>query len=284
MSADRPLLGIQAMIAATFFYTLCDAIGKWVVADHSVFMLLTVRSLAAGAIALFLLRKLGLASLWRVEQPGLVWLRIAAATAETTLFFIAVQYLSLSATLSIYLAAPIVVALAAPWLLAERLTAAKLLASILGFAGVLLLLRPGGDSFGIAAIVALFGMLALALTLITARSLRAVEPAVLVMHQILGTLVVGLAGLVWIDRSAWPGALDLGLMAAVGISAMVAQFFVAFSMRLAPASLVSPFFYSALIWALLADALVWQVFPTPFSLAAAALIVAAGIWLGRHSA
>lgn len=277
------LAGILAMCAATFFYTLCDAIGKWVVAEHSVAMLLAVRSIAAALVIAPLVGRVGWRQLWQVDQPKFAFLRVIAATAETALFFLAVRHLSLAGTLSIYLAAPLLVAALAPWFLRERVTLGRLVAIAGGFVGVLILLRPGFGSWSPALLLALVGMVSLAMLLMLTRQLRGIDPIVLTAHQLVGTAITGVLGLIWLDATPVPGLPDMGLMAAVGIAAVIAQFLVAKAMQLAAASLVSPFFYCAMIWALLADWLFWAHLPPAADLIGALVVIASGIWLGRQS-
>jgi len=282
-SGGGAIPGIAAMCGATLFYSLCDAIGKWLVAEHSVAMLLTVRSVAAAAILAPLIGRRGWRHFWRVDQPWLALARVVAATAETGLFFLAVRHLSLAGTLSIYLAAPLLVAALAPWMLRERVTLGRLIAVGGGFVGILVLLRPGFGNWSPALLLALAGMVALAMSLILTRQLRGIDPIILTAQQIAGTGLAGAMALAWSGPSDLSIAPDLGLMAAVGVTALIAQLLIAVSMRLAEASVVSPFFYSAMLWALLADWLVWAHLPAAADLIGAAVVIASGIWLGRQS-
>lgn len=271
-------LGIALMLAGIAMFSLNDALGKWLVGTYPVGELLALRSLAALALLAPLLRRAGgWRALWPREQRRLHGLRLLLAVGEVAGFYWSLRYLPLADVMTIYMAAPLfVTALSAP-LLGERVGPRRWAATLVGFLGVLVVLRPSTAAFGLPALVALAGSLCFAMMMLLTRMLRAAGSVTIIGLQTLG---VGLAGALTLPF-AWvpPGSLDLGLLALLGLSALGAHLMVAQSIRLAPAAVVVPFQYTALLWAGGLGLLIWGDVPGPELLAGGAAIVASGLFI-----
>jgi hypothetical protein len=169
-----------------------DVMGKWLVATYSVGQVLLLRSVAALAVLLPLMRRQKV----RLEippQPGLHLVRIVLSTLEVACFYWAVTYLPLADVMTYYLAGPIYVAAFAVFWLGERLDRQRVAAIGIGFVGVLIALRPSPATMSLPALIALAGSIFYALLMITTRKLRDTHDATLVLGQIIGTLIFGLA-------------------------------------------------------------------------------------------
>ncbi|HEY5795372.1 MAG TPA: DMT family transporter, partial [Bosea sp. (in: a-proteobacteria)] len=211
------------------------------------------------------------------ERPGLQVLRVALGSGEVALFYAAVSYLPLADTMTIWLAAPVWSAVLAALLLGERVDAGRWLAIGVGFVGVAIALNPTGASLSMPALLALIGSILFAGMMIAGRQLRGTPDVTLVAWQTLGALLMGLVLL----RFGWvtPTWADAALLGLLGIVAMVAHLCVTRSLKLAEASVVVPYQYTLIVWALVFGWLVFDDWPTPAMLVGAALIVAAGIAL-----
>lgn len=281
MKIKPHLAGILLMLGGMFLFTLNDAIGKWLVADYPVGQILAVRSAAALLILLpYLWRQGLLAGLFRIEQPGLQALRVTLVVAEVALFYLAVRHLPLADVFMFYLASPIFVTLLSVVFLGERVGLARWVAVAVGFAGVVLIFPPSAAALTLPALMALAGSFSLALMMILARRLRASSGFHLITLQTSG---VALAGAVTLPLS-WvsPSPLAFGLICLLGVVATTAHFMLNHAVKLAPANVVAPFQYTAIVWAMALGYLVWGDVPTPAALGGAALIVGAGLAIFFH--
>lgn len=269
-------LGVGLMITGIFLFALNDVLGKWLVGTYSVGQILLVRSITCLLIlAPFYLRS-GLAPLWQAPRPWLQVLRAVFSAAEVALFYAAVIWLPLADAITFYMAGPIYVAALAAVFLRERVDTTGWLAILAGFIGVIVALEPGGDSFTWPALIALTGSVLFAFSMIITRYLRGTPDVVLVTGTTLGALVISLVMLPFGGWKAAP-ATDLLLMAWLGAVALVAHLCVNRSLKLAPATVVVPYQYLLIVWALLMGWVVFGDVPKLTAMTGSAIIVAAGI-------
>jgi drug/metabolite transporter (DMT)-like permease len=270
------LPGIGLMLLGIFLFSVNDVMGKWLVATYSVGQVLLLRSFAALLVLSPIILRQGIT--WRLPpDPGLHLVRITFSTLEVAAFYWAVAYMPLADVMTYYLAGPIYVAAIAFVWLGERLERRHIMAILVGFAGVLIALRPSGATLTLPALIALTGSLFFAFLMITTRKLRATSDTTLVLGQILGALVFGAA----LSPFAWvqPSPRDFALLSMLGVVAMVAHVCVNRSLKIAPASVVAPYQYTLLVWAVLFGYLVFGDVPNLWTLVGAAIICAAGFAL-----
>ncbi|MFY8153254.1 MAG: DMT family transporter, partial [Hyphomicrobiales bacterium] len=154
---NATLAGIGMMLLGILMFSLNDVMGKWLVATYTVGQVLLLRSAAGLAVlAPFVIRQ-GLMRTLRPERPGLQVLRVALGSGEVALFYLAVSYLPLADTMTLWLAAPVWSALLAVLLLGERVDAGRWFAIAAGFLGVAIALNPTGASLSMPALLALLG-------------------------------------------------------------------------------------------------------------------------------
>ena len=269
------LAGIGLMVLGIFMFAVNDVMGKWLVATYSVGQVLLLRSFAAFVVLLPLLWRQGVPRI--PAQPGLHLWRIAFATFEVACFYWAVVYLPLADVMTYYLAGPLYVAVLAVLMLGERLDAKRIAAIVIGFVGVLIALRPSPATLTWPALIAVGGSLLFALLMITTRRLKDTSDTTLVLGQILGALAFGIvaAPFGWVQ----PSLRDFVLLSLLGVVAMVAHACVNRALKLAPASVVSPYQYTLLVWAILFGWLVFGDVMHHATLLGAVIICAAGFAL-----
>ena len=276
MSPQR--LGILLALAGMMMFALNDTLGKWLVATYSVSQVVLLRSLAALLVLVVLMWR-NRTRLFPVQNPRLQLVRVIASTGEVACFYYAVRSLPLADVMTYWLAAPIYVAAVSPWLLGERVGPWRWGAILIGFAGVLVALQPGAGGLSLAVVLSLIGSAAFAVMMVSARMLRGTPDLALVFWQTAGAALGAavFAPLAWV---ATPAA-DLGLLAALGIIAMVAHLAIARALKLADAATITPLQYTLLLWAVLFGWLVFGDVPAPHLAIGAAIIVASGlvIWL-----
>jgi drug/metabolite transporter (DMT)-like permease len=270
------LAGIGLMVLGIFLFCCNDALGKWLLGTYSVWQMLAIRSAAAMLLLAPLLWREGRAVL-AAPRPGLQFVRVMLSVVESIFFFVAVTYLPLADTVTFYLAAPIYVTALSAIFLKEQVGWRRWSAVAAGFIGVMIALRPSAATLTWPALIAIVGSFSFAVFLIITRMLRGTSDAVMVGGQFAAMLVVSamVAPFGWVSTSA----LDFGLMMILGVVAMTAFACVNRSLKLAPASVVVPYQYTMIVWAV---ALGWLVFgdvPDGFTLGGAAIIVTAGLYI-----
>lgn len=267
-------VAIAIMLLGMLLFTLNDVMGKWLVATYSVGQVLLIRSAAALVVLSPFLWRGGIGPLFSVERPGMQILRVLFSSAEVYCFYFAVISLPLADVMTYWLAAPIYVAALSPFLLGEKVGWRRWLAILAGFVGVIVALQPSAATLTPPALVSIAGSFCFAFMMLSGRALRGTPDSVLVFWQMAAAGLVGLltAPIGWVT----PGAFDLSLLALLGVVAMVAHVCVNRALKLADASVVAPFQYSLLFWAVLFGFIVFGDVPRPAMLAGAAIIVASG--------
>jgi len=270
------LAGIGLMLLAIFMFSFGDALGKFLVATYSVGQLLWLRACAALLVLLPIVWRQR-AAFGRLERPWLQLLRVTLSTLEVAAFFIATVYLPLADVITYYLAAPIFVTALSALVLREHVGWRRWTAVLIGFCGVLIALRPSAQTVSWPAMIALGGSLSFALLMLITRSLRATPDIVLATSQFVGTFALGalMAPFGWVT----PSLGSLGLFAAAGFISVGALLCVNRSLKLAPASVVVPYQYSMIVWAVMFGYFVWGDVLQPPTIVGAAIIIGAGIYI-----
>ena len=272
-----PLTGIALMLAGVFLFSCNDALGKYLLASYSVGQMLFIRSVAAMLLLSPLIWRAGAAPFRAAPRPGLQVLRVTFSTLEVVMFFVAVSHLPLADTVTFYLAAPIFVTALSALFLGEQVGWRRWSGVLVGFAGVVITLRPSAATLTWPALIALTGSLFFSLLMIATRTLRGTADIVLTGGQIAATLIFAtvVAPFGWIAPT-WPDFCGLALL---GVVAMVALFCVNRSLKLAPASVVVPYQYTLIVWAILFGYLVFGDVPDLPMLVGSAIIIAAGLYI-----
>jgi len=271
------LAGIGLMVLGIFLFCCNDALGKWLLGSYSVWQMLVIRSIGAIALLSPLIWREGRAAFAGAPRPGLQILRVSLSVTESIMFFWALSYLPLADTVTFYLAAPIYVTAISALFLQERVGWRRWSAVVAGFVGVIIALRPTTATLTWPALIAIVGSLGFAVFLIITRMLRGTSDVVMVSGQFGAMLVVSgaVAPIGWIA----PTALDFGLMLVLGVVAMTAFACMNRSLKLAPASVVVPYQYTMIVWAVVLGWLVFGDVPDAFTLTGAAIIVGAGLYI-----
>ncbi|MES0047057.1 DMT family transporter [Mesorhizobium sp. M0053] len=269
--------GILLMLAGDFMFALNDAMGKWLVASFSVGQVVLIRSIGAFIVLGPMIANQGAGRLFRMERPVLQILRVLATTVDTALFYAAVVYLPLADVMSFYMAGPIYVAALSHFLLGEKVGWRRWAAILVGFCGVLIILKPSSAAFSQSSLFALVGSIAFAFAIILSRRLRGTSDTTLVTWQTIGTLLVGAV----MTIGAWkaPSALDFGAMLLLGIVSCSAHLMITRALKLAPASTLAPLHYSLLLWAVIFGLAFFGDVPGPRILIGAAIVVLAGLFI-----
>ena len=265
------------MLAGIAMFSVNDALGKWLLVDYSVAELLLIRSAAALVLLAPFIRNSGVVGFTTAPRPALQVARVVLSALEVAMFFWAVSYLPLADAVTFYLAGPIYVTALSVVLLGETVGWRRWSAVLVGFVGVVLALRPSAASFTLPALIALGGSIFFAILMITTRMLRETSDTVLVSGQNVATLLFGaaFAPFGWVT----PSFRDFMLLSLFGVLSMVALACVNRSLKLAPASVVVPYQYTMIIWAIMLGYAVFGHVPDLLTVAGAAIIIAAGLYI-----
>jgi drug/metabolite transporter (DMT)-like permease len=270
------LAGIALMLVSVCMFAFGDTLGKYVVATYSVGQLMLLRACAALALLA--------PSIWRqraefrlMKRPWLQLLRVVLSTLEIAAFFLATVYLPLADVVTYYLATPIFVTALSAIFLREQVGWRRWSAILIGFCGVMVALRPSAQTVSWPAMIALAGSLSFSCSLLTTRMLRATPDIVLASAQFAGGLVFGLviAPIDWVT----PTLSSLGLFFAAGAISVCALLCVNRSLKLAPASIVVPYQYTMIIWAVMFGYAVFGDVPSLPMTLGAAIIIGAGLYI-----
>lgn len=277
-SVDRPALGIVLMLTGIAGFAVMDATIKWLTADYPVAQIVALRSwFGLPLLCMFALRGGGPAML-KTRRPMVHVGRYLLVFGLSFSFFWALSQMKLVDAIAITFAAPIfITALSVP-LLKESVGWHRWMAISIGFCGVLIMLRPGVGVFQWAGVVVIASVLFYSLLMITTRAYKATEQtAALMLYPQLGMSLTGIiiVPFFWVT----PNLGDLGLFALAGMFGSVGVMCLTHAFRLGPAAVISPFEYSALIWATLIGYLVWGELPDVFTLVGAIIVVSSGLYI-----
>jgi drug/metabolite transporter (DMT)-like permease len=277
-SADAAAtVGIGLMLLGVLMFSLNDVMGKWLVATYSVGQILLLRSAAALLLLSPLIWRAGKEAFQTAPRPGLQLVRVILGTAEVAMFYWSVAYLPLADVTTYYLAGPIYVTAISAIFLKEPVGWRRWSAVLVGFAGVLIALNPSPDTLTLPALIALAGSVFYALLLTTTRALRGTSEVVMISTQIASSLVFGVivAPFGWVA----PSGRDLLLLGLLGIVAMGALSSINRSLRLAAASVVVPYQYTMIVWAVIFGWLFFGDRPQAHTVIGSVIIVAAGLFI-----
>lgn len=235
------------MIGAIVSLTSMAISGRIVLSELDTFELMLYRSLLGVAIMVgVVVAGPGLGSV-RTARPGLHLLRNAAHFAGQNLWFFALTLIPLSTVFALEFTSPIWVMVLAGLFLGERMTITRVAALVLGFLGVLLVVRPGtgGDPFGL--VTAALAAIGFAGSMVATRSLTSTESVLTILFWLTVTQAVfGLVFAGFDGQIAWPSPALWPAVAAIGVAGLAAHFCLTTALSLAPATIVVPIDFARL--------------------------------------
>ena len=278
---QRILAGILFMCGAGVLFPVMNGFAKFL--GESGYDSLQVSWARAFGHILFMLAafvpRFGLTML-RPRRPGMQLLRSALLMISNLSFFFAIVSLPIAKAATISLTAPLVVALLAWPLLGERTTVGRLVALGVGFLGVVIVIRPGTELFQWASLFVVVSATGYALYQILTRYIAGVDsPETSAIYS----SIVGAFGLILVLPFVWrtPETLrDILYFCSLGVLGALGHYCVARALHYAPANIVSPFQYMQLLGSVAVGYLFFGNFPDFLGWVGAAIIVAAGLYIG----
>lgn len=274
----NPLKGVALVVAATLLFACADTLGKHLALLYPVTLVLAARYTVNLGLVAAVMAPRHRAALWRTHRTGLVLLRGACLALASISMMAALRLMPVAETVAIIYIAPVLVMLAAGTLLKEQVGALGWISAGLGFAGVLLIARPGSglDPLGVA-LSLVNACLSTGYHLLT-RILSKTETTMAMMfHTALVGAVIFVTLTLALGSETMPSPLDAGLMLTLGALATAGHLLFTSAYREAPASTLAPVNYMHIAFATLLGWLVFQQLPDAFGFAGMGLIAAAGL-------
>ena len=271
--------GIAFMLAAMAAFILNDTCVKLASEDLPTGQIIFVRGLIATPLVLLLAWQRG--ALVRpavLRHNSVIWRTIGEMTA-TVLYLSALFNMPIANANAILQTAPLLTTAAAALFLGEKVGLRRWSAIAIGFAGVLLIVRPGFEGFSIWSLVALAGTCAMVLRDLSSRVLPA-EISTLAVTALTTICVMMLGGALSLFADWQPLAgSDLAYLIGAAVFLTAAYAFIIAAMRVGDVSLVAPFRYSIMVWAILIQVIVFGAWPDGLTLAGSAVLVATGVYM-----
>lgn len=278
---QRVGFGIAMKIAAIFLLSVMDALAKWLAQDLSPLQIVFFRHLFGLLPVLVMIHQAGGLTALRTRRPWEHALRTLLIWFALLAFFTALQSMPLAEAIAIAFAAPLFVTALSMPMLGERVGLRRWAAVIVGFLGVLVIVRPDPGALRVEALLVLASALGYALIVLITRKQGRTETAVAtVFYSTVGSALLCTVFLPFVWTT--PTAEQWGLLFALGLLGGIGSFFMVMAYRSAPAAVVAPFDYTALIWGAAIGWLVWLELPDAPVWIGAVIVMASGLYIIRR--
>ncbi len=291
------LRGIAYLILALLIMSLQGIAVKFIGGDYSIMQIVLLRSIVALPASIVLFRLEGKRGLPTTKRPGLEYLRGLCLFVSYTMAFMGLASLPLGEYEAIRFSAPLMITVLSVFMLGEKVGIHRWLALFVGFAGVLIMVRPGSAGFNLGSVFVLVAMLFYALSVMLTRKLQTTDSSAtmgyystvlyLAAAMLLSPLVLLVGempdahpGVAFLFRGwAMPTPLDAAIMAGLGLIWVGGMYFVARAYSTAQASMVASFEYVSLPISVMWGFLIWHEIPTWTTWVGAGLTLAAGLYI-----
>jgi len=294
---NNNLAGIVYIIIAMLVFSLQDIAVKWIGGDYSVIQIVVLRSLVALPATLVLFRLEGGRGLPSTQHHLLEYVRGFFFFLSFTAYMMGIAALPLAELATIRNSGPLLITLLSVIWLSEKVDARHWIALMIGFIGVLLIVKPGSASFNLGSIFALIAVSFYAINTILTRKLRGADSSATMSYYsslvylvaslilaplpaIVGEMPDAHPSIAFLFR-AWtmPSLLDLMIMAGLGLVWAVGMYFVARAYSAAQASVAAPFEYLGLPITAFWGFLFWMEVPTIATVIGAVLTIVSGLYI-----
>jgi drug/metabolite transporter (DMT)-like permease len=297
MRTNKSLLGVAFIVLAMLVFSLQDIAVKWMGGNYPALEIVIFRSLVALPCTLLFFRNEGGRGLPTTQRHKLEYVRGFFYFLSFTTYMMGVAALPLGDVAAIRNSAPLMIALLSVVWLGERVDLRRWLALVVGFVGVLLIVRPGSATFNLGSVFSLIATLFYAINVIITRKLQNTDSSATMAYY--SSLVYLAASIILAPLSVvigpvpdahpsiafllhpWsmPTLLDWAIISGLGLVWAVGMYCVARAYSLAQASLVAPFEYVLLPINVMWSLIIWRDIPTWLMLAGALLTLLSGIYV-----
>lgn len=297
LKIDASVRGAGFLVLAMFIFSLQDIAVKWIAGDYPILEIVTFRSLIAVPLTLLMFRAEGGKGLPSTQRPGLEYIRGLFYFLSYTTHFMGLAALPLADIAAIKFSGPLMITILSVMILRETVGPRCWLALLVGFIGVLLIVRPGFAAFNPGSVFILISVLFYALAAMLTRKLQTSDSSAtmayysslvyLVATLILAPLLIVVGdvpdahpSVAFLFRPwALPSWLDGAIMSGLGLVWAGGMYFVARAYSVTRASVVAPFEYMALPINVMWGFVLWRELPLPATWAGAALTLLSGLYI-----
>ncbi len=270
--------GIAYMCLGVLFLVALDVSARWLLERYSLTQLVFLRCIFSIILLLLYAAGSGRLGALRTRRPGWHVFRSALMAGSMLSFFHALRFIPLADIMIFAFAAPLMVTALSQPVLGESVGSRRWAAVIVGFAGVLVVLRPGSGTVHPAAIYAVIGAAFYAGLGLTARKLSTTESTMSLSLYVFAA-PLAIAGALCVPVWQAPGGFDWFMFFVCGAFGGLGTVFINAAYQRAPAAMIVPFEYTALIWAAGAGFVFWGEVPDGYAWLGAAIITASGLFI-----
>jgi drug/metabolite transporter (DMT)-like permease len=268
------------MLVSVASFAVMDALLKLLSEHYPALQVAFLRAAASLPFVLLVIVARGRLDRIRPVNVRLHLFRGVLAVLMLYAFISAVRESSLATTYSIFMCAPLLVAALSVPMLKEKVVSGQWFAIAVGLSGVLLMLGPVDGQW--ASTGTLWAIVALWTYALAVVSLRLLSRTDSTESMVLGFTLLLMVGAGLLAIPGWRPIdwdRDLLLILGVGVMGSIGQNLITVAFRSAPAAVVAPFEYTAMLWGVLLDIAIWSVYPSALTLLGASIVIGAGLYL-----
>lgn len=287
--------GILCLIGAVAFLTVSDSIIKWLSPRIALHEIMLIRALVSMLVISVIIRLEGGFGILKTRRPGLHFLRGSMLVFANMFFFLGLASMPFAETVALFFTAPLFICLLSKPVLGETVGLSRWLAIVLGLSGVIVMLRPGAEVFRLTSLLPIVAAFSYAAMQMMTRKLGMQEKAgtltfyiqlaFIVISSIIGISIgdgqfntASNETLDFLLRAwVWPELEDFKLLALCGLMVSIGGYLLSQAYRLGQASIVAPFEYTSMPFALFVGFYLWGDWPDLVSFAGSALIIFSGL-------
>lgn len=274
---DQILKGVIYACLAFFSFTVMNGFNKLLVEHHNAIEIAFFRNILALVPCTIFIFITNQKHLFKSAMPKTLALRVCIGTVGLILTLAAAQELPLADATVIFFLSTLLIPVMAHFYLKEHIGWPRWAAVGIGMTGVVLVAQPSGDVTTYGIMLALGAAFVHATIQVLIRAMRSENPFTITYYFFLaGTVVPGLA-LPWVGHM--PVLESVPYILGVGAAGSAGQYFLTRGFQMAPASLLGPFNYTGLVWAVLLDILIWGYIPGWPVFIGSGIIIAAGLFI-----
>ena len=279
-SKSKEFVGILFAVAAYFSFSILDAFQKTAVINHSIFQLLFIRYIFTLLLSCSEAKRKKNYKFWQSNNVKLQVLRSFFSIIESGCFVLAFRYLSLADVHSVGSLTPVIIVTLSAFILKEKVSPKTWIAIFVGFLGVLIILRPGLSIFDIKSLLPLMAAFFLGLYQVVTRKVSENDSTEtsLFYTSLIGFIVLSILAFVYwqpLTLNSYFLFIGIGIFFSMGI------YFQIIALSKARASIIQPFHYTLIFWAIILGYLVYDDLPDMPTIVGAIIIAASGIYVLR---
>lgn len=286
--------GILCLVSAVVFLTVSDSIIKWLSPTYALHEIMLFRALFAMLMVFYIVHLEGGMQTLKTRRPVLHFIRGSFLVLANVFFFLGLATLAFAETVALFFVAPLFICILSQPVLGEKVGAVRWVVILLGFCGVLIMVRPGTEVFVLTSLLPILAALSYAAMQMLTRKLGMQEKAgtltfyihlaFIVISSIIG-LSIGDGRFNNFDNPtfdfllrvwAMPTPMDFALLAICGLIVAIGSYLLSQAYRLGQASAVAPFEYTSLPFALILGYYLWGDWPDWISFVGSGFIIFSG--------